>query len=130
MAVSLELRTPFLDYRMVEFAARLPSRLRVGLDATGRYRTKLILRRFAASRLPAEIVERPQQGFPLPVYGWLATGLRDCAHELLRGGEARLGSSCPAPTLAPVVQAGEAPDGGTSTQDTIWNLRLLHPQVS
>src|SRR3546814_2546938 len=66
MAVSLELRTPFLDYRMVEFAARLPSRLRVGLDATGRYRTKLILRRFAASRLPAEIVERPKQGFPVP----------------------------------------------------------------
>ena len=52
MANSLELRTPFLDYRLVEWAASLPPRLKAGRGTDGVYRSKTILRRYAAGRLP------------------------------------------------------------------------------
>jgi asparagine synthase (glutamine-hydrolysing) len=125
MGVSLELRTPFLDYRLVEFAARLPNRLRVGPDGNGGYRTKLILRRFAERRLPAETIERPKQGFPVPVYGWLSTGLRDWARECLLGGDARIGAWCNSSALRKLVTSGTVPEGGLEDRHRVWNLLIF-----
>jgi asparagine synthase (glutamine-hydrolysing) len=125
MAVSLELRTPFLDYRLVELAARLPSRLRVGRDAGGKYRTKLILRRFAERRLPTAIIDRPKQGFPVPVYAWLSAGLRDWAHDSLLGADARLGAWCEKSVLAAMTDAGTAPDAPSEDRHRLWNLLIL-----
>ncbi len=65
MTNSLELRTPFLDYRLVESAARAPSWVKVGRDAAGRYQTKRVLRRFASRHLPNQIITRPKQGLPV-----------------------------------------------------------------
>jgi asparagine synthase (glutamine-hydrolysing) len=70
MAASLELRVPFLDYRLVEWANRQPMGVKLG--RLGRQNvTKRVLRRFAQKRLPREIVERPKKGFPVPVFQWL-----------------------------------------------------------
>jgi asparagine synthase (glutamine-hydrolysing) len=65
MAVSLEAREPLLDHRLVEFAASLPpsARLRRG-------RGKYLMKRALESRLPAEILHRPKQGFVTPVSAW------------------------------------------------------------
>jgi asparagine synthase (glutamine-hydrolysing) len=71
MAVSLELRVPFLDYRLVEWANRQPQGVRIGRQGR-QYITKYVLRRFAEKRLPQEIIRRPKQGFPVPIYRWLA----------------------------------------------------------
>jgi asparagine synthase (glutamine-hydrolysing) len=58
MAHGLEARSPFMDHRLAEFAARLPSRLKV----QGRS-LRVIQRRLARRYLPAEIIDRPKQGF-------------------------------------------------------------------
>jgi asparagine synthase (glutamine-hydrolysing) len=69
MAASLELRVPFLDYRLVEWANRQNISAKIG-SLGGRYITKHLLRRFAEKRLPREITWRPKRGFPVPVYQW------------------------------------------------------------
>ena len=66
---SLEVRSPFLDVDMVDFASRLPAALKLH----GR-RGKWLLRRLAERLLPADIVHRRKQGFALPVGRWLADG--------------------------------------------------------
>jgi asparagine synthase (glutamine-hydrolysing) len=66
MAASIESRVPFLDHKLVEFAAGLP----VGMKLKG-LTTKYILRRAMRSRLPKEILTRKKMGFPVPVGAWL-----------------------------------------------------------
>ena len=66
MRHSLELRSPFLDYRMVELGLRVPSRLRVK-DGVNKY----LLRRLAARHLPPEVCAAPKRGFAIPIQSWL-----------------------------------------------------------
>jgi asparagine synthase (glutamine-hydrolysing) len=65
MAVSLEAREPLLDHRLVEFAARLPAKLRLK-GGTGKY----LMKRALASRLPDDILHRRKMGFVTPVSAW------------------------------------------------------------
>jgi asparagine synthase (glutamine-hydrolysing) len=78
MAVSLEARVPFLDYRIVEFACELPTSLKVGL-----YAGKRILRRAMSDLLPENILRRPKHGFSVPVSSWLRRELRPFIEEVL-----------------------------------------------
>ena len=125
MANSLELRTPFLDYRLVEWAGRLPVRLKAGPDAAGNYRTKEILRRYAAPRLPREIVERPKQGFPVPVYGWLSGRLAPWAREMLLDSNAQLADWFKPSALQHTVLAGTQPNADSRAQHRLWSLLIL-----
>jgi asparagine synthase (glutamine-hydrolysing) len=125
MAASLELRTPFLDYRMVELAARLPTRLKVGRNEAGVYETKVALRRLAAKLLPREIIERPKQGFPVPVYGWLSGPLAGWARESLLDSAARLRTWCDAQALERMVALGTAADAPMMDRHRLWNLLVL-----
>ena len=78
MANSLEARTPFLDYRIVEFAASLPSNLKLkGVE------TKYLLKRCMASKLPKEILDRKKEGFSIPIKNWLKKELRPLMEEVL-----------------------------------------------
>lgn len=78
MAHSLEVRSPLLDYRLMEFAASLPSRLKI------RYgKGKVLLRRLASDRLPAEILKQPKRGFSIPAARWLRHELRDMAEQAI-----------------------------------------------
>jgi len=125
MANSLELRTPFLDYRLVEWAGRLPVRLKVGSDASGRYRTKEILRRYAEPRLPRAIVERPKQGFPVPVYGWLSGSLAAWARETLLDPNAHLAGFFKKNALQEIVKIGTSPDSDSQARHRLWSLLIL-----
>lgn len=78
MATSLEVRSPLLDYRVVELAWSLPLELRS--DAAG---GKRVLREVLARHLPPALTERPKQGFGVPVGDWLRGPLRDWAEALL-----------------------------------------------
>jgi asparagine synthase (glutamine-hydrolysing) len=90
MAASLEIRVPFLDYRLVEWANRQPMSVRIG-RVGGQNVTKRVLRRFAKTRLPETIINRPKRGFPVPVCQWLQDdGFRGWAEEHLTGKQSKL----------------------------------------
>lgn len=78
MAASLEARVPLLDHVVAEFAARRPARDKVR-DGAGKYLLKQAARRL----LPPEIVDRPKQGFPVPISDWFRGPARDFLHDLL-----------------------------------------------
>src|SRR2546423_4494828 len=78
MACSLEVRAPFLDRALVEYAFRLPA------DLTIRGRsTKWVLRQAFADVLPAENAARTKQGFGLPIGAWLRTSLRSLLEDVV-----------------------------------------------
>jgi asparagine synthase (glutamine-hydrolysing) len=66
MTVSLEVRVPFLDREMADFADRLPASAKVRGKTT-----KVLLREYAATKFPASIAKRPKKGFGVPLGHWL-----------------------------------------------------------
>lgn len=78
MANSLEARVPLLDHKLVEFAATIPSefRLRNG-------NTKHIFKRAMRGVLPDHIIDRPKQGFAIPLGEWFRGDLNSFVHDLL-----------------------------------------------
>ncbi len=80
MAASLECRSPFLDHRVVEFAATLPGRWLV--DPI-RKRGKRILRAAFRDLVPAQQMDRPKMGFTPPVADWLRREVRDLVTDCL-----------------------------------------------
>ncbi len=80
MSVGLEGRVPFLDRRIVEFAARLPMSMR---SADGE--SKAVVRRLLDRHVPRSMVDRTKTGFGVPLDAWLRGPLRDWAGDLLSG---------------------------------------------
>lgn len=78
MANSLEARVPLLDHRVVEFAARVPADLKL----RGKQR-KYLLKQVARQLLPAAIIDRKKQGFPIPIENWLRAEAAPLMHDLL-----------------------------------------------
>ena len=78
MAASLELRVPFLDHKLVEFAATLPTRMKISM-----FQSKLIFKKYAEKILPKTIVYRKKRGFPVPITQWLRGDLYDISRDIL-----------------------------------------------
>ena len=118
MAASIESRVPFLDHHLVEFAARLPARLKLR-----GFQTKWILREAVKGQLPASILTRRKMGFPVPFALWMKGPWRQLARDVLldsrsvqRGIIDRAGVG----QLLAAHAAGQA-EGG----DAIWSLLNL-----
>src|SRR5207253_10184730 len=78
MAHSLEVRPPFLDHRIVEFAAALPEELKINGSEL-----KFILRRLMRDKLPQSILQRPKMGFDIPVHDWFRGVLKSLLLDTL-----------------------------------------------
>jgi asparagine synthase (glutamine-hydrolysing) len=71
MAHSLEVRPPFLDDRIVDFAARLPDNFKLHGS-----QSKYVLRRLMQNKLPESVLRRPKIGFDIPIHDWFRGVLR------------------------------------------------------
>ena len=78
MACSLETRIPMLDHRVVSFAMGLPAALNMQGNIG-----KQVLRSVLYRHVPRELIDRPKQGFAVPVAVWLRGSLREWAEDLL-----------------------------------------------
>jgi asparagine synthase (glutamine-hydrolysing) len=78
MAVSLEVRVPLLDHRVVEYTAKLPDSLKYR-NGTG----KFLLKRLLGQYLPAHLIERPKMGFGVPIDRWFRKELKDLLLDYL-----------------------------------------------
>ncbi|MFN7647830.1 MAG: asparagine synthase (glutamine-hydrolyzing) [Acidobacteriota bacterium] len=79
MAHSLEVRPPFLDHRIVEFAARLPYALKIRGSEL-----KYLPRQLLRGKVPASVLDRKKEGFDIPAHDWFRTALRPLLEETLR----------------------------------------------
>lgn len=78
MAANLEVRVPFLNRQMIEFAARMPPELKLR-----GFKRKYILKRALEKLLPRDVVWRKKAGFGAPIRSWLRGALRPLVNELL-----------------------------------------------
>jgi asparagine synthase (glutamine-hydrolysing) len=84
MAHSIEAREPLLDHKLIEFAQTIPASLKLrGLE------TKHILKRALGGLIPGQIINRPKQGFGVPINKWLNHDLRDLLNDTLTDGRTR-----------------------------------------
>jgi asparagine synthase (glutamine-hydrolysing) len=79
MAHSLEVRPPFLDHRIVEFAARLPYELKIRGG-----QLKYLPRQLLRGKVPDSVLDRKKEGFDIPAHDWFRTALRPLLEETLR----------------------------------------------
>jgi asparagine synthase (glutamine-hydrolysing) len=116
MATSLETRVPFLDPRVIDFAWHLPLRQKVRQG-----QGKWLLRQLLYRHVPKELVDRPKQGFGVPIEHWLRGPLRDWAEDLLSPAAlAADGLLDPAPIRA----MWQRHLSGRNVQHALWNVLM------
>lgn len=118
MACSIEGRVPMLDHRVVELAWRLPLDLKIR-NGQGKW----LLREVLYRHVPRELIERPKQGFGIPLGAWLRGPLREWAESFLS--ESRLlkeGYFNPGP-IRKMWQ--EHLDGSANWQSQLWNILMF-----
>jgi asparagine synthase (glutamine-hydrolysing) len=118
MTHSLELRVPFLDQRVAEFALALPTRLKVRGFAK-----KRLLRRALAPLLPKEVVRGRKQGFSVPLAAWLRGPLEPFARDVLSAANLERQGCLDAATVAPLLDRHCSGREDLSRQ--LWGLMAL-----
>lgn len=118
MAHSLEARQPMLDYRLVEWAAALPSNLKL----RGK-RGKCLLMDTYHDLLPKAIWNRSKMGFGVPIAKWFKTSLRDRTYDALLGPDAKCHSFFRREAIATLVE--EHMSGQSNQAYRLWNLLFL-----
>lgn len=118
MAHGLEVRSPFLDRELAEFAFRLaPSARLRGLAL------KRVLRAAVADLLPREILRRPKRGFGVPLDRWFREDLASYVRGMLCGSGSRVRAYLAASVIDQIVREHQA--GTASHGDSIWSLLTL-----
>ncbi|MDO6487706.1 asparagine synthase (glutamine-hydrolyzing) [Colwellia sp. 6_MG-2023] len=118
MAASLELRVPFLDYRLVEFAATIPSKHKIK-KGEGKYPLKKMMEGI----LPNDIIYRKKMGFPTPLKLMFQNELRDYAENLLLSAETKLHQFFKKSRIEQLIQ--EHNNDKFDHHKTLWQLVVL-----
>ncbi|MBF0495595.1 MAG: hypothetical protein HQK58_03310 [Deltaproteobacteria bacterium] len=119
MAHALEVRSPFLDHEFAEFAARIPSDLKLK-DGT---ESKYILKRAAEPYLPHEVIYRPKMGFGVPLDHWFRHELKDMVYDILLSRRAINRGYFRREFIEQMLERHQR--GAESWQYLIWNLLML-----
>lgn len=99
MANSLEVRVPFLDYRLIEFIESLPPGLKLN-GLTGKYLHKKALEKW----LPKNVIYRKKKGFDNPLAEWFRTGMRSFVEEALLSGDSAVGRYFDQPYIGKMLE--------------------------
>ena len=118
MACGLEARSPLLDHKVMESAARLP----VSMKLKGAEK-KYLLRKIARRVLPASIIDRRKMGFGVPLERWLREDLRDMVHDVVLGQTLRRRGYFNAAFLERIVREHE--QRIRNWQYPLWNLLMF-----
>jgi asparagine synthase (glutamine-hydrolysing) len=118
MAVSLESREPLLDHKLLEFAATVPSSLKLKHG-----RSKHLLRRLLEKRVPKAIVDRPKHGFEAPVGEWLRGALAPTIDDLFLDGRLERRGIFDTRTIGGLWR--EHRSGARDHRHRIWSLMML-----
>jgi asparagine synthase (glutamine-hydrolysing) len=118
MATSIESRVPFLDHKLVEFAATLPDEWKLS-----GWTTKRVLREAMQGVLPASILNRPKMGFPVPFARWVRGSWNGIARDVLLDRRARERGVIDPAAVDRLLR--DHADGRTSGGDRIWTLLNL-----
>jgi asparagine synthase (glutamine-hydrolysing) len=118
MANSLELRVPFLDHKLVEYAATLPSDLKLK-GSTGKY----LLREAMKNTLPKRIINRSKKGFPVPTESWLRGELKDFVHDTLLATDSACRGYMDSRVIERIVSQHE--QGTENRRQELWTLLIF-----
>jgi asparagine synthase (glutamine-hydrolysing) len=118
MAASLEVRNPFLDAQVIEFACALPLSLKIR-DGVGKWIVRKVMDRY----IPRELTARPKMGFAIPLTSWLRGPLRDWAEALLHTDELSAGGFVDRQAAGALWSAFLAGRGGLT--DRLWCLLMF-----
>ena len=118
MANGLELRVPFLDHKLVEFAATLPNASKIHGKGG-----KTLLRSAMRGVLPDAIIDRPKKGFPIPISSWLRTSLRQFTRDYLLARDSASSRYVDRGETARLVQEHE--QGTADRSQEIWTLLVF-----
>lgn len=118
MAVSLEVRVPLLDHRVIEFGWRLPFEQKYR-DGEGKWLLRRVLNRY----VPADMFERPKAGFGVPIAEWLRGPMRDWAEDLLAPNTLAEGGLLGASVIHAAWQRLLA--GHDRYQEPIWGILMF-----
>ncbi|MBI5788577.1 MAG: asparagine synthase (glutamine-hydrolyzing) [Candidatus Schekmanbacteria bacterium] len=119
MANSLEVRSPFLDHKVLEFAAGLPSHYKI----KGLTQLKYILRRAFADFLPPPILGRKKMGFSVPLASWFRGELKGYVYEVLFSAQSRCRGYFQPHALEKLLV--EHTSGKFDHSFKLWNLLML-----
>lgn len=118
MAHSVEVRPPFLDHRIVEFAASIPTSLK-----TQGSQRKIVLRHLMKGRLPESIPGRKKVGFDIPAHRWLRGPLRPLLEDTLAAGTANYGDMFRTSEIERCLREHLARRGNLGYE--LWGLMIL-----
>jgi asparagine synthase (glutamine-hydrolysing) len=118
MANSLEARSPFLDHKVIEFAASLPEHLKMQ-----RFQTKSLLKKVAARLVPREVIYRRKRGCGVPIGKWFRNEMKDFVRDVLLS-PAALGRGIVKPS-AIEKYVNEHTDGSRDHSFQLWTLLML-----
>lgn len=118
MAVGLEAREPFMDFRLIEYAIRLPAHLKIKKGSV-----KHILKQATRDLVPPEILQRRKQVFPAPVNLWLRSGLMNYARPAILESSLRKRDLFRYAEIENILNAHES--GSSDHSQAIWSILVL-----
>jgi len=118
MAHSVEIRSPFLDYRLVEFVATIPGHLKIRNG-----NVKDILKKTVEPLIPYGITNRPKEGFVLPIYGWMVEKLKHYSMDVLSEKRLKKHHLLNLEGVRDILESYYSGDRGNAGK--VWNLMMF-----